>query len=133
MATLKTIKTDGSGDYTTLQAYLDWVITQAGDQEAECYGDDIGGVSKTGAFSCDSVSIYANSAHKQDGTITVNSVYAGSRIFIKDFRMPITFTDLRITKVAIGHANATELMEVLLSINAYFMEKLLLMVRFHKE
>lgn len=46
MATVKTIKPGGGGDYTTLQAWENWADDQAGaDQWAECYaGGDLGEV-----------------------------------------------------------------------------------------
>ena len=46
MATIKTIKPAGGGDYTTLQAWENWADDQvSGDQWAECYtGGDMGPV-----------------------------------------------------------------------------------------
>jgi len=78
MATIKTIKPAGGGDYSTLQAWEDFADDQTGaDQWAECYDGDLGILLISGWTATPTASlypkIYAASGNKHDGTNTAAS------------------------------------------------------------
>jgi len=81
LATVKTIKPAGGGDYTTLQAWEDWADGESNaDQTAECYTGDLGVITFAGWTATPTVALHpiiiGASGNRHDGTNTVQ----GARI-----------------------------------------------------
>jgi hypothetical protein len=88
MATVKTIKPAGGGDYTTLQAWEDWADGEANaDQWAECYtGGDLGGLtiaSWTATPDADNYPrIYAADGEEHGGDKTAGAYFSGAGLSV---------------------------------------------------
>lgn len=104
MATVKTIKPAGGGDYTTLQAWEDWADGEAAaDQWAECYaGGDLGSVGLHGAWASTPSAglypkIYVAEGQGHEGDITAGA-YSGG-VFISALSY-VQVVGLRITSAS---------------------------------
>lgn len=90
MPVIKTVKPDGTGDYTTIQEWWDWAKTQTDPaQWAECYGGgDLGGIDTSAnppsftATSTDYPKIYAAPGNRHNLTASTSFAHTNSMLFI---------------------------------------------------
>ena len=115
MATVKTIKPAGGGDYTTLAAWEAWADDQASaDQWAECYtGGDLGACTVSGWTATPDASnyprIYAADGEGHGGDKTAGA-YSTGRILIQEGYVQVA--DIRVSNNQINwslHLNAVDL------------------------
>lgn len=127
MATVKTIKPDGTGDYTTLQAWEDWADGEANaGQWAECYaGGNLGALSISGwAGTPDGTNfpkVYTPTAERHDG-----SYGSGAYIESPGTNVPLTISNpnrividgLRLRRTTVGGTASAWVAEIASGIQA---------------